>query len=179
MTVEIGKRIIIIGVTGSGKTTLAHELGARLGHKHIELDSLYWELSWKEAPTEVFLNRVAAALDHVDYWVVDGNYRETRPITWVRADTLIWMDYPLHIIFLRLLRRSFKRVFTREELWNGNRESFREQFLSRNSLFVWAWRSYKKHHREYPQQLQKLEYVHLRVFRLRSPRETENFLISL
>jgi adenylate kinase family enzyme len=176
MSVEVGKRIVIIGVTGSGKTTLANELAARFDFKHVELDSLYWEAGWEETPSEVFRSRVSAALEQVECWVVDGNYREVRAIVWARADTLIWMDYPLHIIFWRLFRRSLKRVFTREVLWNGNRESFREQFLSKNSLFVWAWRSYEKHHREYPEQLQKPEHAHLKVFHLRSPKATKNFL---
>jgi adenylate kinase family enzyme len=40
------KRVAVVGVTRSGKTTLAITLSQRLGVPHIELDALYWQPNW-------------------------------------------------------------------------------------------------------------------------------------
>ena len=174
----IGKRFVIVGATGTGKTTLAQQLAAKLHVRHIELDALHWEPGWQEAPTDVFIARLQDALSG-EAWIVDGNYSKARHIVWTRADTLIWLDYPLRLSLWRLFRRSLWRVFSRAELWNGNRETFRGQFLSWNSLFVWAWRFHKVRRLEYPMLFKQPEYAHLKVIRLQSPKETENWLRSI
>jgi len=116
----IGKRISVVGTTGSGKTTFARELAQRLGVPHVELDALHWEPNWTEAPLEVFRARVDLAL-RGEAWVIDGNYSKVRDIIWSRADTVVWLDYALPIILWQLLKRTLKRVFIREELWGKNR----------------------------------------------------------
>jgi adenylate kinase family enzyme len=172
MSAKIMQRIVVIGSTGTGKSTLAKQVAARLGCNHVELDSLHWEADWKEAPTDVFISRVEQALSG-DCWVVDGQYNEVRNVIWSRADTIVWLDYPLSLILWRLARRSVSRLFTREELWNGNRESFRTHF-SRNSLFIWGLKSYERRRRDYEQFFQ--EYTHLKILRLHSSGETEKWL---
>ncbi len=169
------RRIVVIGTTGSGKTTLARQLAERLGVPHVELDTLHWEPNWTMAPLETFRERVAQALQG-EAWVVDGNYSKVRDIVWSRADMIIWLDYPFRVILARLIRRTLRRLITREELWNGNRERWREQFFSRESLFLWMLRTYRRRRREYPELLQQPEYAHLSVVRLRSPREAERWL---
>jgi adenylate kinase family enzyme len=173
----VGKRVAVIGTTGSGKTTLARTLAQRLGYSHVELDALHWEPNWGEASRDVFRARVDAAL-RGETWVVDGNYSKVRDIVWARADTIVWMDYALPVIFWRLWWRTLKRVVTREELWGGNRENARNVFFSRDSLFLWALTSRPRHRREYPALLQRPEYAHLRLIRLRSPDEAERWLTS-
>lgn len=174
----IGRRISVIGTTGSGKTTLARQLAQRLALSHIELDALHWEPNWTEAPLDVFRQRTAAALSGDD-WVVDGNYSKVRDIVWARADTVVWLDYPLPLILWRLLRRGVRRAATREELWSGNRETWRGLFFSRDSLFLWALQTYGRRRREYPELLSRPEYAHLRLIHLRSPRETAAWLASV
>ena len=56
----------------------------------------------------------------------------------------------LPLIMWQLCAASFQRIVTREDLWNGNRETFRGQFLSRDSLFLWALNSHARYRREYP-----------------------------
>ncbi len=172
------ERIAIVGASGSGKSTLGKQIGERLGIPSIELDSLSWEFNWQLAPNEVFLERVQAALAG-PRWVVDGNYSRARPISWGRADTLVWLDYPLWFILGRLFRRTLRRIVTQEELWSGNRENFRGAFLSRDSIFLWVLQSRPRHHREYPRLLEQPEYRHLELIRLYSPRQTQAFLDRL
>jgi len=134
---KLGRRIVVVGTTGSGKTTLAGELARRLEVSHVELDALHWEPNWVEAPIGIFRERVIRAVSG-GAWVADGNYSAVRDIVWSRADTIVWLDYSLPAILCRLTRRTFRRIFTREELWNGNRERIWVQFLSRDSIFLWA-----------------------------------------
>ncbi|HBY99094.1 MAG: hypothetical protein M5U01_42110 [Ardenticatenaceae bacterium] len=171
------RRIVVIGTTGSGKTTLARQLARRLGLPHVELDALNWGPNWSAAPVDVLRERTAQALSG-DAWVIDGNYSRVRDIVWGRADTVVWLDYPLPVIMARLVRRTLRRITTREELWGGNRESWRVQLLSRDSLFLWALQTYRRRRREYPELLARPEYAHLQIVRLRSPREAEAWLAS-
>ncbi len=88
------KRIVVVGVSGAGKTALARLLARRLDLSHIELNALFWEANWTQVTSEVFRERVAQALC-ADRWVVDGNYNQVRDLTWSQADTVVWLDYGL------------------------------------------------------------------------------------
>lgn len=132
--------------------------------------------NWISAPKEVFRERVTEAT-RGDEWVVDGNYRASRDITWPRATAIVWLDYPIHVIMRQLFWRTLSRSITKQELWNGNRERFRTGFLSRDSLFVWALKSHWRHRRQYPQEFQK--HAHAPVIRLRSRRAMRRWLHTI
>jgi hypothetical protein len=88
-----------------------------------------------------------------------------------RADTVVWLDLPLHIWLPRLIRRTWRRLRGRERLWNGNRESLKTAFWGRESLFVWAVRSHFRRRREWPDALSRWN-----VIRLKSRREVDGFI---
>ena len=168
-----------MGSTGSGKTTFARELARRLGVSFVELDALAWGPNWTLVPVDLFKERVARAVEG-DAWVIDGNYsgRGARDLVWPRAGTVIWLDPPLTVIFARLFERAVRRIRSGEELWpgTGNRETFRNQFLSPDNLFWWALKTYRRRRRELPLALARPEHAHLTVHRLRRPAETEAWL---
>lgn len=170
----IPQRISIVGTTGSGKTTLAHNLSLLLDVPHIELDAIHWRENWEPLPVDEFRAQVAQALIQ-DCWVVDGNYSKVRDIIWERADTIVWLDYGLPRILYQLLQRTLHRVFTRQELWNQNREHFRSQFLSRDSLFLWAIKTYPRRKKLYSELFAKTEYSHLNIVRFSSPKATQKW----
>ncbi len=172
----VGRRIAVIGTTGSGKTTLARQICDGLAIPHVELDALHWEPGWGEPLLEVFRDRVDRAL-RGDAWVVDGNYSQVRDIIWSRADTIVWIDYALPRILWRLVWRTARRIVTREKLWNDNREDW-QALLGRDSLIAWALNSHPRHRRDYPTLLKRPEYAHLALVRLRSPREANVWLLS-
>jgi adenylate kinase family enzyme len=169
------RRIVIMGTTGSGKTTLAAHLARHLGVPRIELDELNWRPNWTMAPREQFRVAVDVATSG-PAWVADGNYRAVRDILWPRADTIVWLDYPLVVNFWRLTRRNLVRIARREELWHGNRESIRSQFFNRESLYVWAAQSHRRHRREWTALFASGDYPHLAVVRLHSPGRTHRWL---
>jgi adenylate kinase family enzyme len=171
------RRISVVGTIGSGKTTFARNVSKLLDAPHIELDALHWEPNWIEAPDDLFRQRVEHSLQG-DVWVVDGNYHQVRDIVWTRADTVVWLDYPFRTIMGRLARRTLRRIFTHEKLWNGNQEHIRGLF-TRDSVFLWAIRTYRGRRRQYPILLSRPENSHLTVVRLRYPREATRFLSTL
>lgn len=168
------QRIVVVGVTGSGKTTFARALAARLTCPHIEMDALYWLPHWQEKPVDNFRRDVAEATSG-DHWVIDGNYSVVRDIVWGRAQAVVWLNFPLSTILWRLMRRTTSRILSQEELWNGNRETLRNQLRS-DSLFIWALRSYPKQQSTYPVLFAQPEYQHLSVVRLTSPGAAKEWL---
>ena len=173
-------RIVVIGTTGSGKSTLARQLADKLDCNFIEMDALYWEPNWQPAPFDIFRARVEAATQ-VQRWAAAGNYRAVRDLTWPKADAIIWLDYPLLFTFGRLWQRAWRRWWTQEELWNGNRESIWEHFKlwSEESLFHWFFKTYWKRKREFALLLALPEYKHVKVFHFKSQHETSAWLENL
>ncbi len=172
------QRYHVIGAAGAGKTVFASLLAARLGLPHIELDALHWGENWQEPDLETFQNEVAAALAG-DAWVVDGNYSKVRQVIWERVQVVVWLDYPLSLTLWRLLKRSLKRVWTRELLWGKNRETLRGQFLERDSLFLYNFQTFKRRRLGYARLAGLPEFFALEFVRLRSPQQAEDWLDGL
>ncbi|HZQ97901.1 MAG TPA: shikimate kinase [Chloroflexota bacterium] len=164
------RRVAVVGTSGAGKTTFAAALAQRLGCRYVELDALHWEAGWRMAEPEVFRARVEQETAG-GRWVVDGSYSKVRDLVWARADTLVWLDYPLAVKLWQLLERTTRRLWTGEELWNGNRERLSDHLnlLDRDNLFVWTIRQHRFHQITYPAALAEPAYAHLRLVRLRTP----------
>ncbi len=170
------RRIAVVGVTGSGKSTLADALARRLGLARVEIDALFWQPGWREPDKQEFRARLSAALPADGAWACDGNYGETRPLVWSRAQAVIWLDYPLAVCLWRVTRRTLQRIRSRELLWGSNRETWREAFFSPDSLLLYAITSQKKLRASLPAALAQPAYAHLLSLRLPSPRATAEFL---
>jgi adenylate kinase family enzyme len=171
------RRVVVGGSTGSGKSTYARALAKKMGVPLIELDAMRHGPNWTETPDDRFRELVAARTS-ADAWVVDGNYSMTMDLTWGRADTFVWLDYPLRVILWRLFVRTNRRIIRREVLWNGNRERFANAYLSRQSLYVWVFRTFWRRRRNWPRWLAE-GYRHLDAHRFRTPGEAERWLESV
>lgn len=142
------ERVLVVGTSGAGKTTLARKLAVLRELRHVELDSLYWMPRWEPRPLDEFrtlVEDVAAG----ERWVVDGNYPIVRDILWGRATDVVWLDHPFPLVFWRTLSRTLRRVATREEIFGGNRESLRRSFLSRSSILLWVIQTFPKNRSAY------------------------------
>lgn len=166
------RRLAVIGCTGAGKSTLAERIADEMGVGHIQLDDLYHGPNWTPRPHDVFRKDVAE-VSTKQSWVIDGNYRVVRDLIWPRATTVIWLDYSLPTCFSRLLRRTWRRASTGESICNGNRESFRMSFASRDSILLYQLRAYRRQRRETSEDLAKPEFAHLRVIPCRHPRDAD------
>ena len=106
------RRTVVIGTTGSGKTTTAARLAATLSVPRVELDAINWQADWialTDTDVPLFRSRVAEAV-RGDAWVVDGNYSVARDIVWPRATAIVWLNYPFGLVFSRLVRRTLRRT---------------------------------------------------------------------
>jgi adenylate kinase family enzyme len=170
----VSERVVVISsASGNGKTTLGRELAERLSVPFIELDALVHGPGWTETPDDALRARLEPLLA-ADGWVADGAYQhKLGDFVLDRADTVVWLDLPIRVWLPRLVRRTWRRVRTREVLWNGNTESFRDAFWGRESLVVWAIRSHVRRRRDWPETLARRN-----VIRLRTPAEVERFADS-
>lgn len=137
----LGRRIVVWGATGSGKTTLARELGRRLGLGVVDLDAIRHANGWDSTPWDEFRARLTEALEgHLKGWVIAGSYSAIMDTYIPGADTLFWLHLPWRVSFWRLLQRTITGAITKEPLYEGSpaRESWRLAFFSRRSILLWS-----------------------------------------
>ena len=165
------KVVVIASASGNGKTTVGRELAERLHVPFIELDAMVHGPQWTETPDEELRARLEPLLA-ADGWVVDGAYQhKLGDFVLDRAETVVWLDLPVHVWLPRLVRRTWRRIRDHEELWNGNTESFATAFLGRESLVVWALRSHVRRRRVWPSEL-----ADRNVIRLTRPAQVQRFV---
>ena len=172
------RRVVVIGGSCAGKTTVARRLAAILSVPHVELDALHHDANWNEASADLLRERLDAALASAPGgWVVDGNYYGKLAGCQVEpADTVVFLDLPYLTAIRRVLWRTFSRLVTREELWNGNRERLRDTF-GRNSIVLWVLRTHRGFRKKWTERLRA--YPHVDIVRLRAQREVNDWLQSI
>jgi predicted kinase len=171
------QRVLILGRTGSGKTTLARELAAAIDVPHVELDALYFGPAFSTVPLPLLRERTTAAIAG-ERWVTDGNKSAVRDLVWPRADTVVWLDYPVAVSLWRLGKRALWRtsVLTTEASQTGDKAGLPKQMLSAAKGVLTALRSHRGQRRAYPKMFAEPQNQHLAVVRLRSPRATRRWL---
>lgn len=164
------------GVTGSGKTTLARQIGEATSLPwHSMDDEVGWLPGWVERPRDE-QRELAGRIASADEWVLDTAYGHWRDVVVPRAQLIVALDYPRAVSLFRLLRRTARRVVTRELACNGNRETLR-LVLSSESIVAWHFRSFaRKRERIAAWQADPAAPP---VVRLRSPRSTKRWLTAL
>lgn len=164
------QRVLIVGPCGSGKSTLAPIVGARLNLPVFHMDKINWRPGWVESSKEEIRERLAGIVA-TDRWLIDGTYGGTLGERLVRADTVVYLDYPIRMCVARLLRRIWTyRGRTRPDMTEECPERFDLGFL----FYLMRWNSGPRMRLE-----AKLVGHEDKIIRLRSPDELENWLDSL
>jgi len=134
--------VLVYGVTGSGKTTLARQIAERTGLPWHSVDELTWNPGWVEVPGDEQRRRIVAICAQ-DRWVLDTAYGKWLDVPLARVQLIVALDYPRWLSLSRLIRRTVMRAIDRRQICNGNTESFRQAF-SRDSIIVWHFRSFAR-----------------------------------
>ena len=172
------ERVVIIGTSCSGKSHLAKALSLKLSLPHIELDELHWKPNWQERSKEEFSLLVNQSIS-IDSWVVDGNYSMVRDIVWPKATTIIWLNYSFPLVLFRSIKRSIIRAATKETLFAGNVETFKQSFFSKDSIILWVISTHRKKRRTYPSLLSSQLASHVKVKIFTNPRQLRKYVEQL
>ncbi|MCE8000436.1 MAG: AAA family ATPase [Rhodobiaceae bacterium] len=127
------KRVLVIGPSGAGKTTLATVLAEKTGLPLIHLDTEYWRPGWVETPGEEWRPHVEKLVAR-DSWIMEGNFSSTFDLRMPRADTIVLVIRPRVHCLWRVFKRYLKyRGATRPDLADGCPEKFDPAF------YKWIW----------------------------------------
>jgi adenylate kinase family enzyme len=167
-------------------STLAAATARKLGLEHIELDGIFHQADWTPLPADEFQaeirRRIEAAEAASGGWAADGNYNTPSDgITQHLADTIVWVDPSKPRVMWRVIRRTLRRVITREKLWNGNTEPWTNLYAidPEKNVIRWAWTSFDGVRKRYEANMVDGSWAHANVVRLCSLAEANAWLDSL
>jgi adenylate kinase family enzyme len=165
-------RVLVVGITGAGKTSAAQRLANALGAPFHEMDALAIGPEWSTPPD---FERTVATILAQPRWVFDSyGYEKVSAAMWAAADTAIWLDYPLRLVLFRVLRRSLSRSWHRTPMFGGNIETWRSSLSSDHPVW-WALRQHGPR-RLLLADLTCRNFEHMRTVRLTSPAEFDRWL---
>ena len=165
-----GRRIIVLGSAGSGKSTLSTMLGELIGVPVIHLDRLFWNPGWVETPKEE-IDKLAIKAASGESWIIDGGYLRTLDFRIERADAIIFIDLSRYICIFRVLRRWIKNYGkTRVDMGEGCPEKMDFTFLK------WIW-DYPKRSRD--NIIGKIYASGKSIYHLKSRREVDLFIRNI
>ena len=175
-------RALVMGSTGSGKSTFARALAQRIGAAHIEQDALNWDPGWvnlSQTDPEKLRERARKAVA-AENWTSCGNYSVIRRTMLERTTHLIWLDYSRPVIMRRVISRSLARAIDGRELWEGtgNREDFRA-WLDKEHPIRWAWDTFHHRRATYEALFADPAMAVIAKHRIRHPREADPLMDRL
>ena len=156
-------KILVIGCSGSGKSTYARALAECTKLPLVHLDRLYWRPGWTHVSREEFDALLAAELAK-PAWIMDGNYDRTLVARLERCDAVVWLNLPRIVCVLGVLRRvALFRGRVRPDMGDNCPERLDFSFLR------WVW-NYNSIHRARIQEA-LAHAPHATVFMVRKRRE--------
>jgi len=163
-------RYLVIGCSGSGKSTVAREIADICDVPYHDTDSLYWCENWKRSSDEEVI--ASLPLDS-ERWVIDGNFVCHRHEVWQRATSIIWLDLPHGTVMRRVIRRNLGWWISQKPTWSGGRMPLGIAW----SGICHAWKQRERIGLTYPAWLGEMN--HATVHRICGQAELEKFLRTL
>lgn len=142
------RRILIIGPPCAGKSYLANELSNMLYIKKYELDDFFWQEDWKRRDTRVFSQNIEKIIMKESSWVIDGYYCEVDSVLKGNVDVIIVMLKPIHVLLIRLIKRSACRIWHKTKVCGNNVENIRF-LISPEGMFKYLWRQHKLYQKKW------------------------------
>jgi adenylate kinase family enzyme len=136
------RRILVYGVTGSGKTVAAERIGRMTGLPWHAVDDLTWDRPWVPVSLDEQRRRVNEICAQPE-WILDAAYGQWLEIPLARVELIVALDYPRWVSLQRLVRRAVARSLDKRPICNGNTESLRYLF-SRQSIVLWHFVSFSR-----------------------------------
>lgn len=166
------KRVLILGPSGSGKSTLGERLGRILSIPIIHLDQHYWKPNWVYTPKDEWKVKVKSLVSS-ESWVMDGNYTSTLKLRASAADTIIFIDIPRRLSYLRVFTRFLRfRGKTRPDLTEDCPEKIDWDFIK------WIW-NYPLTRKPVILRFLESQKTSKNVYLLHGQKEVEKFLHSI
>lgn len=165
------RRIMVYGVTGSGKSVAAERIAATSGLPLIRIDDLMWLPGWQPVAAEE-QRRIVADVVAGDAWVLDHGYGRWLDLVLDRVDLVVALDFPRVVSLRRLILRSLNRVITRQPMCNGNVETWR-RLLGPDSIIRWHWQSFVRKRRRIRDWAARQQPP---TIRMRSPRQLDRWI---
>lgn len=167
---NIGKKIVVVGVSAVGKSTFARLLSDKLQVPLTHIDAIMWQPGWNYVGDETTVEKLLDISSGAS-WIIEGYIAKgARPSVFERADTILYLDYPPVIATKRYIQRWFKhRKRARPEL-EGSPDTFSFKFLK----LVWT-----KGEAISLDKLLNEGGFETKIVRIRSPKEAKRFLADL
>jgi len=183
--IRIGRRIHVLGNSCSGKSSVGRQLAANLEIPFVELDALNWEPHWiglnEYNPEE--LERKIKEATAGNEWVVAGSYESfSKRVFWPRLQTIIWLDLPMYLLIVRMIKRSWTRWRSKKLLWGTNYEEFWPQLMfwrKEDSLLWWIVTQHERKRLGMYKNISDPSWAHIDFIHLKSLKEIDEFLASL
>lgn len=170
------KRIMVIGISaGVGKSTFARNLGKALKIPVYHLDSLYWKPGWVEASLEEF-SKAQQEIVGQPLWIIEGNYSNTFYIRAEQADTIIYLELPLHVCLYRVVKRwLMNKGKTRPDMGKGCKEKLDWNFIK----FIYT--TYYPRKRKMNERFQSFQALDpkKKIITLKSKQEIDSYLETI
>jgi adenylate kinase family enzyme len=129
-------RILVIGCSGGGKSTLSQRLAHRFDLTYISIDrDIFWLPGWTERP-RTKQREIIAEMVAKERWIMDGSNPSTFDLRLPRTDLVIWMRISRLVCIWSVLKRwimFFGR--TRPEMAPGCIEKIDWEFVR----FIWTY----------------------------------------
>jgi adenylate kinase family enzyme len=170
----VGRRVVVTGLAGAGKSTFSKALAARTGLPVIHLDYHFWQPGWVE-PSEAQWRELQRGLIDRDEWILDGNYHETLDLRLERADTAVYLDTSWWVCVWRALVRGVRPRPAGFQLPSGCDEPALRRLRDEWRLAGRIWRSHRSE-RDRELEILSRHDDHVALYVLASRRATSDFL---
>lgn len=110
METKLGKKIVVLGVSASGKSTFARALAAKTQLPLIHMDEIMWNPNWQYVGDEETLELISKTSENEE-WIIEGYIdKSARVELFNKADVLLYLDYPAWIPALRYIKRWWQHI---------------------------------------------------------------------